>query len=477
MIYLNEILSYINLFVILLIYYKIYMIMVNQYYSYNRMLKIVINKYKYGIIFSIICQLISIFIGDKWYVTLLNLSVNLILLTLLIKIKNKITRRIIFQMIVSLIYFYLVFRINILMYSSTLFILAILLLSWITLLPIEGFIKKYYISKAKKKIKKINPVIIGITGSFGKTSMRNFLVQGLKLKYRVETPKNNVNTLMGVCKYINNDLNNCDILVLELASDHLGQIVKFDKIFKLDYAFITSIGNMHLSTFKNISNIIKEKTSIRKLLKNNGLLYLNYDDNYLKKINLENIIYFSKNDLEIKDFNIDGIKIKYQQLTSIFNVHQSFFASYLSGVIKCLEKLNISYQEIFLNSQVFNDYERRNQVFKLEDGYLIDNSYNANLSGIEDSLKLISNLKDVYIITGGIIEQGNNFQSENKKLRDLLKNQNVIFVGEKNHPLVINHQFRSLKIVNSVNQAYHVASIYKAKNLLVLAKSDNIFLR
>lgn len=93
---------------------------------------------------------------------------------------------------------------------------------------------------------------------------------------------------MGLCKYINNEVKDeDDILLVELGVDHINSMLKFKKIFNLDYAIITSIGEMHLSTFKNIDNIAKEKLSISKLLKKGGKNLFTFTN---RKMNLKNIL-------------------------------------------------------------------------------------------------------------------------------------------------------------------------------------------
>ena len=97
--------------------------------------------------------------------------------------------------------------------------LAFLLANFI-MLPIEKIIAKHYITKAKNKVDKNNYIVIGITGSYGKTSMKNILYSILKSKYKISSQNHNYNTVLGLAKYINDELeDDDDILIVELGVD------------------------------------------------------------------------------------------------------------------------------------------------------------------------------------------------------------------------------------------------------------------
>ena len=95
-----------------------------------------------------------------------------------------------------------------------------------------------------------------ITGSFGKTTIKNILYEIIKKDYiTVSTPKS-YNTELGICKVINESVNNStEILILEAGAAELGDLKKICEIVKPDICVISEIGNQHLETFKTIENI------------------------------------------------------------------------------------------------------------------------------------------------------------------------------------------------------------------------------
>ena len=454
-------------------------LLVKQYYQVKRFSKVVYNHYKYLIFILLFLDLLSIFLVDSIYYYLYHI-LSLSLLIVLFKYDHfSFSRRVVFQEVACVFILSIIWWVPHVLAFKIIFSYLSIILSFYLLLPLENRIKKHYINKARRKIDKLKGMkIIGITGSFGKTSMRHYLVSVLKIKYKVETPPNNFNTLMGIAKFINNSLKPCSFLVLELGVDQRNQMKKFKEIFTLDYAIITSIGNMHLATFKNIDNLIKEKLSIKNLLKEDGKLFLNKDDRYLSSLDLQEAIYFSKDNLFFDNYDIEGISLKYNNKSYLFNVHQRFFITYLDGIIKLSSLENISERDIYYSCKLFSDFSRRNSISKLPRGYLIDNSYNANYEGIKESLYLLSLLEgEKYILTSGIIEQGKNFNKENERLKDLFEGYRVIFIGSKKHPLVINHHFKELIITKSLREAYKLIRDINPDNLLLLSKGDNIFLR
>ena len=155
--------------------------------------------------------------------------------------------------------------------------------------PIEFLVRKRYIDSAKKILNEMpNLLVIGITGSYGKTSMKNFLYSVLSEKYEVlKTPKN-YNTTMGVVKTIREELKPThQIFLCEMGATKLGDIKEICDIVNPKLGVITSIGPQHLESFKNIENVIKTKFELADSVeKNGGTIFLNYDNEFIKNKSL-----------------------------------------------------------------------------------------------------------------------------------------------------------------------------------------------
>lgn len=455
-------------------------VLVRQYYSPRRMIRSLAAHFRFDFLVLGIVDLFSLYFAGTIPFLIYHLAGILYLLIRFLTKRFRFSRR------SAMNFFFLcVFLLPLCFFYPFLYAFKLILIflavfvSFLLLLPFENAIKNQYIRKARKKLNRYPDLtIIGITGSFGKTSFRYYLQTALSIKYRVQTPKKNTNTLMGITRFINDELTENDILILELGIDSKGQMEKFARLLSLDYAVITSIGNMHLATFKTLENIVGEKMKIQNLLKKDGKLFLNGDNAYLNEIEGENIVRFSRKNLNFLRFDIEGMTFKEEDKEVTFPVHSAFFAGYLDGILAIGERFAIRREDIFLAAGLFTDFERRNQVFLLTHGYLIDNSYNANLRGIEESLNLLDSLKGIsYVVTGGIIEQGTHFVSENTRLKELLSGHNVVFIGSKKHPLIRNHAFSRLLITKSQKEAYMCIRDINPDNILLLSKGDDIYLR
>jgi UDP-N-acetylmuramoyl-tripeptide--D-alanyl-D-alanine ligase len=139
----------------------------------------------------------------------------------------------------------------------------ILLIANLVCQPIEQRIAKNFLKKAKRKLKLINPTVIAITGSYGKTSLKNILAQILSTQYSVCASPKSFNTPMGLARCINENLKNDDrIFIAEAGARYKGDIGEICNFLSPKIAIITAIGNQHLSTFKSLKTLQKEKFSI-----------------------------------------------------------------------------------------------------------------------------------------------------------------------------------------------------------------------
>ena len=117
--------------------------------------------------------------------------------------------------------------------------------------------------------------VIGITGSYGKTSVKYFLSTALKAKYNVLMTPESYNTPMGVVKTIREQLRPThEIFVCEMGARNVGDIKEICDIVFPDYGIITSIGEQHLESFKSIDNIVKTKFELYDAVQNKENMFL-----------------------------------------------------------------------------------------------------------------------------------------------------------------------------------------------------------
>lgn len=158
----------------------------------------------------------------------------------------------------------------------------IMFISQFLILPLEEIINKRYYIMAKKKIDRLkngNLLIIGITGSYGKTSTKFYIKQVLEKKFQLLASKLSYNTPMGLSKTINDELNeNHQIFISEMGARYKNDISNLVNLSKPDIGILTAIGPVHIETFKSIENIIEEKW---KIIENSKIGFLNIDNDYI----------------------------------------------------------------------------------------------------------------------------------------------------------------------------------------------------
>ena len=290
--------------------------------------------------------------------------------------------------------------------------------------PIEKIIALNYKRNALKKLNSLtNLEVIGITGSYGKTSSKNILNDILNVKYNSIATPLNYNTPYGLIITINNYLNKfTDYFVAEMGAYSVGEIDELCKMVKPKYGILTNIGIAHLESFKSIENIQKTKFELIESLPEDGLGILNKDDQYQTSYKLKNnvkINYISIND---KKADVFGTNIQISKSGSTFDVYFKNDKNPYKFETKLLGKANIynilaaialgkhlGIEIHKLQSAVRNvkQIEHRLEIKKYFDMYLIDDAYNSNPSGAKMALETIALMPGTrVVITPGMIELG-----------------------------------------------------------------------
>lgn len=289
--------------------------------------------------------------------------------------------------------------------------------------PIEYGIRKHYINDAKKILKNMpNLIVIGVTGSYGKTSVKNFLVKTLSAKYEVLTTPKNYNTTMGVVKTIREELKPIhQIFVCEMGATKIGDIKEICDIVNPKFGVITSIGPQHLESFKTIENIIKTKFELYDSVnKNGGITFLNYDNEYLAKQNRSNTLAYGINNEKL-DYNAYNLKSSSQGLS--FSINNVDFKTKLigrhnivniTGAIAVANYLEIPLDRLVSRVREFKSVEHRLQLISKGNLNIIDDAYNSNPVSSKSAIDTLSEFDGTKIIvTPGLIELGGDEEKYN----------------------------------------------------------------
>ena len=366
--------------------------------------------------------------------------------------------------------------------------------------PVEKCVYLYYKSKAQRKLKSMsNLKIIGITGSYGKTSSKNILSDILNIKYNaLPTPKN-LNTFNGLIMTVNNHMDKfTDIFIAEMGAYVKGEIKRLCKLVKPKYGILTRIGTAHLETFGSQENIQKGKFELIESLPSDGFGILNGDDPLQVSYKLKNnvkIIWIGINNQEadvratnIKcsskgtsfDVVLKNDKNKYKFETKLLGNHNVY--NILAG-IACGLEFGIDMESLQKAVAGVRPIEHRLEIKKIGNFNMIDDAYNSNPTGAENACKVLGMMPGLkVVVTPGMIELGDKEDEYNKifgtQIADVA--DYVVLIGEaKTKPIkagLLEKKFDKDKIIvfNDVREAYpYISNLTKTKNEEVYALFEN----
>lgn len=314
-----------------------------------------------------------------------------------------------------------------------LFILQPFLILLVNLLnrPIERGVDRYYINDAARILKEMPDLkIIGVTGSYGKTSVKYFLSTLLSSSYNVLHTPGNYNTTLGVVRTIREQMKPFhEIFICEMGAREVGDIKEICDLVHPGYGVITSIGLQHLQSFHTIENIIGTKFELADAVPANGKVFLNYDNEYIRthKINKNVVSYGTTgNDIDFRAYEIEvsprgsSFKMKdengdeYEFHTRLVGNHN---VQNIAGAIAVAHTLGIPMEKLKYPVKQLESVEHRLQLKKQGNRIILDDAYNSNKNGFKAALDTLAMFKELRILmTPGMVELGEKQYDENKEV-------------------------------------------------------------
>ena len=304
--------------------------------------------------------------------------------------------------------------------------------------PIEKGVNNHYINDAKRILKE-NPdlTIIGVTGSYGKTSVKFYLETLLRQKYRVLVTPESYNTPMGIVITIRKFLKPThEIFVCEMGARYVGEIKEDCDLVHPHHGLITSIGPQHLDTFGSLENIQKTKFELADAVPDGGILFLNGDNEYIAE-ELERrkgsrplydnpVMYHSQkigsgyytSDIAVTnhgtDFTVnapDGETERFSmKLVGMHNVIN------VMGAIAVAHEFDIPLSELRIPVRRIQSVPHRMEMKNHGDVTIIDDAFNSNPIGSKAAVETLAIMDGMRIlITPGMVELGEDEAEYNRK--------------------------------------------------------------
>ena len=310
----------------------------------------------------------------------------------------------------------------------------------------------------------INTKIIAITGSCGKTTLKELLGYSLKKIVKVSISPKSFNNKYGVPLSLFNLNQKDDYGILEVGMDKKGEIDYLSKIIKPDVSVITNINYAHAKNFKSIKHIALAKSEIIQNTKSNGYVVLNADDKFYKlhkKIALKNnlrLLSFGiknqKSDIKLSNIKKNGLNL------DIFKLRKNIFLDFKSPVGRG------DFSKLRINGKSLN---------------LIDESYNSNPLSLKSAIlnfdKISSNKSKKIIILGDMLELGIHSKKLHQSIAPLLNKTKIykVFVKGKNIIFLFDRLTKSKKggILQSKSQIIKLIKNDLNNNDYLMVKASN----
>lgn len=314
-------------------------------------------------------------------------------------------------------------------------------------IPIEKGVNRHYTNDAKRILAACPDLkIIGITGSYGKTSVKYYLNTLLRAKYNVLMTPESYNTPMGVVKTIRSSLRAThEIFICEMGAKWVGDIKELCDIVHPQNGIITSIGPQHLESFKTLDAIKKTKFELADALPENGLLFLNNDDENIRdhgckrpfvSYGIENKSDYTASDISVSErgttFTVTGPNGEKESFsTRLIGRHNVLN---ITGAIAAANKMGIPLSELKGQVRRLEGVPHRLELKKKNGLTLIDDAYNSNPSGTKAALEALSLFEGFKVlVTPGMVELGEKQEELNREFGRNAgeKCDYVVLVGKK----------------------------------------------
>ena len=308
---------------------------------------------------------------------------------------------------------------------------------------IEKFLFATYKKEAKKKLSQMkNLQIVCITGSYGKTSIKNFVTEILAKKYKVYATPRSVNTIGGIVADVNNSLpNDTEIYVCEAGAREQGDIYEITTFLEPQRVVVGKVGEAHIEYFKSLKNIIATKLEIMRSPRlQKAFIHTSVTDEPHEKVT------FFGDEVQNLHATLNGIDFEIDEVKYHTDILGEFQTMNIAVAIKVAKSFGMSDDEIKTAVSRLRAVEHRLQKIEAGGKIILDDGYNGNIDGMLEGIRLCSLHEGrKVIVTPGLVESSKEL---NLKLIDAINGvfDIVIVTGSLNANLFD----ENLKVKNKI---------------------------
>jgi len=306
----------------------------------------------------------------------------------------------------------------------------------LALAPIQAGINWSYRVRARRKLNRVKPMVVGITGSYGKTSTKYFTEALLNPRYRVLKTRASFNTILGICRAVNEELGpEHEVLIVEMGAYRRGEVRDMARLTRPHIGVLTAIGPQHLERFGSIETIERAKFELLQALADDGIAVVNNDDLRVRRL-ADSLhgpkvrrygIDLAAGDLDLAAQEIshgpggltftlvdrDGQRVTVEtRLIGLHNVANILAAATVAMVA------NVSLRQIATAISTLQPVPHRLETHTGPDGVtIIDDAYNSNPVGAFNALEALAAFETgrKIMVTPGMVELGTEQNARNEE--------------------------------------------------------------
>ncbi len=361
--------------------------------------------------------------------------------------------------------------------------------------PVEAFIRNGFKKKATNKLASHPDLfVVGITGSYGKTSIKNIIGDIVSEFEPVLRTPASFNTPNGISITVNNHLKVLHkMFIAEMGAYYPGEIKELADMTNPDIAIVSSIGPQHLETFKTIETVQNTKMELVENVRENGVAILNYDNEYIREYDIK------RDDVTIYTYGMDSIAydmygkdIKYGFGQMSFTVVDNINDREYIVTTKLLGKHNLynimaallvchvrgyDIDKVISSVVKVRPIEHRLEFKKINnDTLIIDDAFNANVDGVKEAVNILSKYDGCkrILITPGVIDLGSKGFELNQEVASTFDNKLDIMymVGNYNNDayeeIVSKFENITYNKVDNFLEAYNSAIAINEKKVILI---------
>ena len=357
--------------------------------------------------------------------------------------------------------------------------------------PLEAAITRWYYNDAKRILRSMPDLkIIGITGSFVKTSTKHYLYSILSEKYNVLMTPGNFNTTLGVIRTIREHLKpHHQVFIVEMGAKQVGDIKEICDLVHPSIGIVTAVGEMHLETFHSVENIRRTKFELIDSLPEGGYGVVNVDSEQIAGKPIDHKSHLLTYGVKNHEADYRAVNIDYSASETSFDVNlrgdiREGYTTHLAGrgnilnllaAVAVADVMGVSSAHQKRAMRQIEQIEHRLSIKRTAGGTtIIDDAYNSNPQGAKMALEVLASFNRPasgrrIVVTPGFVELGERQAELNRELgRDIARSADLaIVVNQTNREAISlglkDAQFEEEKTI--LADSFAEASAYLASTL------------